>query len=333
MTSRRRYLIAAIAGISIPSVLTAYGREAGLFDFSLSSNRSCITTNITPFSRVPENPILEPSNTGNWDDYVVSFPHVVPGSPNKLYYTGKSSNGDLGVGVAYSKDMIHWSRYENNPILYGNNVTHPQVWREGDRYLMIFQENGAIKLAVSRNGIEWAKRDKNLIFGPNDAQWTSQSISGPGIIKLNKTYHLFYHAGSSFSKTGSKIGHATSTNLKHWKDDPANPILSPSLFGWDSSNLAGPRPFQFDNRLNFLYRGTDDEDQAIGRAVCCDKTWKRTSKSPIFRSGSDREWDGKLVEHVSLAIMDDTLYLFYSGESNEDGETDQIGLATSTWSR
>lgn len=327
MVSRRQLITASAGGAILSGGGLLHAINKGQFDLTLSTT-SCSEIDLSQFERVSANPILNPGASGHWDDYVVSFPHIVPGSPHKLYYVGKSENTGLEVGVAFSEDMIRWTRAEQNPVLSGDNITHPQVWQEEGRYYMVYQSNnGDINLAESHDGIKWLKRDENPIFTSNDAGWTKEPINGPGIIKHRGTYHLFYHAHGGISQTGSKIGHARSTDLLNWADDSANPILSPSLMGWDSSNLAGPRPFLINDRLNFLYRGTSDSGQAIGRAVRCDGAWNRTATSPILMSGSSGQWDEKLVEHVTITTVDDTFYLFYSGEQTGPLETDRIGLA------
>jgi len=128
--------------------------------------------------KYPNNPVLEPGEEGEWDSYEVKALTVV-WDPNERrfigWYEGRGPQG-AGVGVAFSKDGLHWEKYLGNPVLMGDEewekqrglswIGDPYVVHGGPGYLLFYEgqtiEDGKrinrIGLAVSKDGIHWEKR-------------------------------------------------------------------------------------------------------------------------------------------------------------------------------
>lgn len=68
---------------------------------------------------------------------------------------------------------------------------------------------------------EWPDRD--------GAGWRSGSVFNPSPIVVGQTLHLFYRSAPRKESLGSRIGHATYRPATGWVDDPANPVVRPTL--------------------------------------------------------------------------------------------------------
>ena len=65
------------------------------------------------------NPILEPGDFGEWDDYAVFSPKILRlGGGYLMFYNGSKSFNpkEYHVGLAISADGINWEKYSSNPI-------------------------------------------------------------------------------------------------------------------------------------------------------------------------------------------------------------------------
>ena len=68
-----------------------------------------------PFTKHPDNPVLAPSQT--WEGTIVGTPAITRiGTTYYLFYHGFSDGKDRG-GVAYSTNLLNWTKEANNPIL------------------------------------------------------------------------------------------------------------------------------------------------------------------------------------------------------------------------
>src|SRR5690554_1017558 len=68
--------------------------------------------------KVYDEPILSPGKSGSWNDEFVFFCKVEKYKEGYImFYDGKNSNDYERIGMAFSKDLIHWSNFENNPVL------------------------------------------------------------------------------------------------------------------------------------------------------------------------------------------------------------------------
>jgi len=101
------------------------------------------------YSRPYEHPVLEPS-IGMWDSYTVTTPRIFPAKDGFwLSYAGDDETRDFpkGFGLAFSKDLIHWEKYEGNPIfrrgLAGRwddqAIWFPTIYRHRNGLLMLYE--------------------------------------------------------------------------------------------------------------------------------------------------------------------------------------------------
>lgn len=125
--------------------------------------------------------ILMPGEEDAWDAGGVGAPQVIKtDSGYVMYYEGLTKLGDRAVGMANSEDGIHWTKYENNPILMpeldweGTRLHQPRVISLDDGWLMVYRTQnktvgGSMRLglASSSNGIDWTRLNDEPILAPD----------------------------------------------------------------------------------------------------------------------------------------------------------------------
>jgi predicted GH43/DUF377 family glycosyl hydrolase len=177
-------------------------------------------------------PALTAGPKGSWDQGEVEAPTVIwNGTIFSLYFVG--SNGTLAsdVGVAFSKDMIHWREYAHNPILtrgpspYDSYyVKYPSVIYDPPTYKMWYTArasaglvNGTydtIAYATSSDGVHWTKYPGNPVITPStsgkDGFYTGAKY--PNVLKLGGTYVMLL----LFTDGADTISYATSTDGVRW---------------------------------------------------------------------------------------------------------------------
>jgi hypothetical protein len=114
--------------------------------------------------------VLTHGAASNWDALSVGRPSVLhEDGVFKLWYDGrkdlppnapavgvaKSSTSARSVGFATSRDGLHWTKYERNPVL-GHDFGGVDVKRVGDRYVMACESQRGTRLATSADGVTWA---------------------------------------------------------------------------------------------------------------------------------------------------------------------------------
>ena len=232
-------------------------------------------------------PVLTPGPSGSWDSSVVFSPDVVwNGTGFMMYYVGDGSSSLASfrqIGVAFSPDGTHWTKYADNPVighgpgLYDARYTRgPSVILDNGTYKMWYTgETGTnstkpflstIDYATSSDGVHWTKYAKNPVFtgfveyGYTYALW-------PSVVKADGTYLMAFGDGTQY------IGLATSADGVNWRFNNQTDILV-TLGGWHSGVVAYPSLLLVGNSLLLWYAGqassnlTSPYVAGIGYAAC-----------------------------------------------------------------
>ena len=85
-------------------------------------------------------------------------------------------------------------------------IGRPRVCRESGRYLMFytrgFRDHRQLPgYAVSRDGIRWTRRDRNIGITISAGGWDSHMLCYPTIFRYRRTTYMFYN-GNGMGKTG-----------------------------------------------------------------------------------------------------------------------------------
>ncbi len=130
-------------------------------------------------------PVLAAGPSGSWDEGGVQAPSVIwNGTLYLMYYTGANRTFASDIGLASSKDMVHWQKYEGNPILTRTankwdaysvefaSAIHDsalyKMWYTGRQSLQV--PFGSIGYAFSSDGLHWTKYDGNPVITPNNSE-------------------------------------------------------------------------------------------------------------------------------------------------------------------
>jgi hypothetical protein len=127
-------------------------------------------------------------------------------------------------------------------------------------------EPDAIGYATSRDGLTWARHDRNPIFRPDRRNnWEKDRVTGCQVIRQGD-WHLMFYIGFE-DKHRAQIGLARSKDgITDWQRHSANPLIRPGKGKWDGDAVYKPYAI-FDGRQWLLwYNGRRGGTEQIGLA-------------------------------------------------------------------
>jgi len=189
----------------------AQGYEAGVLNVGLAS---CDSNDIAKEWNTFDKPVLSPKDADHqWFEAITQYKsHIirdkerVTGHDFVMYYNAKGINPADSVkaeriGMAFSDDMMHWTRYENNPVLSHNcGITgDPQIQKIGDLYVMFYFKafdpakpyKAYNSFACSRDLIHWYDWEgEDLIYPTED--YDNVYAHKSWVVRWNDvTYHFY----------------------------------------------------------------------------------------------------------------------------------------------
>ena len=148
-------------------------------------------------------PVLKASD----EEYQIGVSSVVNYHQNYFMYYSVRHYPYYNICLATSNDGIHWSKYENNPILNavksweGTGIYSPSVIYDDRKFEMIYMnaEANSFGFAVSNDGIYWTK-NSNPTFTKDDTYNTwANRIAYPNFINVNSELRLYYTGYKNYS--------------------------------------------------------------------------------------------------------------------------------------
>jgi len=193
--------------------------------------------------------LIKPTKNG-WEDDVNRPSVVFQNGAYHMWYTGQF-NGHSAIGYATSPDGIDWKRIKK-PVLEADRpwekvaVMCPSVlWDEADHEFRMWYSGGeqyepdAIGYAVSRDGHHWQKRDVPVFEADPKNWWESYKVTACQVTHRNGWYLMFYIGFRDIDH--AQIGVARSRDgVTGWERLPSNPIISPTVDGWDADACYKP---------------------------------------------------------------------------------------------
>lgn len=236
-------------------------------------------------------PVLDLGEFGTFDEFG-TYPISVIRNGDKIlaYYGGwtrcESVPFNVAIGMAVSNDEGEtFTKVGNGPVLsYSVDepfvISGPKVRIFNDNWYLWYiagkkwmLDNGRpepvykIRMAVSNDGINWIKNNKDLIenkIEENEAQ------ASPDVFFYKGLYHMFFCYRYSFNyrckENGYRIGYAFSEDMIHWIRDDTQTSINISEKGWDSEMVAYPHVFELDGNIYMLYLGNDVGRYGFGLA-------------------------------------------------------------------
>lgn len=236
--------------------------------------------NLFEIKRVSDTSILKLGALGTFDEFG-TYPVSVIRHQDKVraYYAGwtRCESVPFNVAIGYAESVNNGETFDklgDGPILsYSLDepfiLSGPKVRRYNDKWYLFYiagkkwvLDNGKpepvyrIRMAVSDDGLNWTKINKDLIESKveeNEAQ------ASPDVIFYEGKYHMFfsyrYSAGYRGKENGYRIGYASSDDLIEWTRDDAKVGIDISEEGWDSEMISYPHVFELDGSLYMFYLG------------------------------------------------------------------------------
>ena len=186
---------------------------------------------------------------GTWEGEVVSAPSILKhDGMYHMTYTGFDDRhrGMQTIGLATSKDLFHWERYEGNPVYRAPQwaALNPNGWedcrdahiiRHGDEFLMFTMVHtakgeGAIALASSPDLKTWKDHGPAII--------TFEAPESPRVFEHNGTFYMFATSGHGRTLVKTR--------------DPKSNKWEPVPFEWPAPGLwSGWEVVEFEGRTVF----------------------------------------------------------------------------------
>ena len=184
---------------------------------------------IKEWHRADENPVLGPKQPDArefeaktlYKSQIIHDEKETLGWPFVMFYNGKHKNGYERIGMAVSKDMLHWSRYGDSPVIANGEARKngisgdPQIVKIGDVWVMFYfgagwKPRAFDTFACSYDLAHWTKWDGQNLVEPSEA-FDQTYAHKPWVLKWNGVVYHFYCAVGS---AGRVIALATSKDLK-----------------------------------------------------------------------------------------------------------------------
>jgi len=174
----------------------------------------------------PDRPILSIDGAAEWEKDCIYQPWL-------LEYNGKfwdfynAANGSREqMGAAFSNDLLHWTRYEGNPVLpngprgsYDEQFcSDGKVFRDGDHWVMLYfgvGRGGAhIMAAFSRDLLHWTRDPEPLYKAGGHPGGLDRKYAHKVSLVYNPANDTFYMYYCAVGDKGRGIGLLTSRPLK-----------------------------------------------------------------------------------------------------------------------
>jgi sucrose-6-phosphate hydrolase SacC (GH32 family) len=249
---------------------------------------------LTQIINIADKPILELGPTGSFDEFGIYPSSVIKEEREiRLYYAGWSRWESVpfmaSVGLAVSKDNgVSFERYgQGGPILSQSPndpfvISGARIRKFNNKWYLFYlsgrkwipDEHGRmesvykIRLAVSDDGINWHRDNRNIVADVIDAH---ECQAGGDVFYYEGKYHMYfsYHPALDFrnKENGYRIGYAYSDDLVSWMRDDTQAGISLSETGWDSEMQHYPHVFELDGNHYMLYNGNAFGKYGFGLAV------------------------------------------------------------------
>jgi predicted GH43/DUF377 family glycosyl hydrolase len=282
--------------------------------------------------RTAEEPILSPQGKG-WEAAGTFNPAVVVREGKVvMLYRAQDAAGTSRLGYAESADGIHFKR-RDQPVLgpaadyeKDGGVEDPRLVKLGDTYYLTYtgynKKDAQLCLATSRDLIHWKR--EGVILPAYKGRWNVGWTKSGAIVpeKIDGKYWMYF-LGTSADKT-DQTGLARSTDLIHWTEATAMPVLARRAGQFDSRVVEpGPPPVLTSEGIVLIYNGADDKLVYRTGIAVFDRNDPRKlrwrSETPVF--APERQWEkvGQVpnVVFVEGMVQKGSRFLFYYGGADK----------------
>jgi len=300
-----------------------------------------------PFKSVKKsaaNPILtpQPAATGNFESNGAFNPAVIlKDGVFYMFYRAQDKNATSTIGLAVSKDGIHFTKRPEPVIVPDQDYEKPggcedpRIMQVGDTYYLTYTgyhaPNTPTCLATSKDLVHWTKH------GPVLPAKSTAILN----VKVNGKYWAYFG--------DTNIWPAYSDDMLHWTkvDEPA---LKPQDGAWDDSLVeSGPPPIMTKQGILLIHNGNLSEGRSrdLGRQKGRDQVREYATSWALFDKNDPTKliargekpfltvtesWEvwgqvGDVVFTEGMVIKDGKAYLYYGGADT----TVNVAIAEPAW--
>jgi len=297
------------------------------------------------WTRDTDGPILSLGKPGEFDDTHVFAPCVA--KLNDTYYlwysgsTGTVAERVFDLGLATSRDGVHFQKYADNPVFRFGDDKHSiltatllrspdgNVLREDGKLRMWFSSthfaggtgHHALYEASSKDGINWIKPSPPLL----------DHVYAPTILKEGDLYRMWY---TDVSGSPWVMRLATSADGRQWKVHPEL-VLKPEA-EWEQTNLFYPCVLKADG-VYLMWYGSYwsawKNTTAIGLAASLDGIhWYRNPHSPVLKPDPEHPWESNYTTSQSVIRNEDGSFrIWYASRKKPPFVNKYFAINTATW--
>ena len=198
-----------------------------------------------------------------------------------MWFTGQA-RGHSWIGYAVSDDGMHWEPVSDQPVLIserpfeGPSVMNPFViWDEDMQVFRMWYAAGeqyepnVLAYATSKDGIHWDKLPANPIFiGFKEQPYERDRVGACQIVKADGWHYMFY-IGYEDIDTAHICVARSRNGITNWEQLPHNPIVSPTIDGWDGDACYKPSVIRDEenNRWLLWYNGRKGTSEYVGLVI------------------------------------------------------------------
>ncbi len=254
-----------------------------------------------------------------------------PGSAELTLENLEAGVWHLKVDAIDANNQIVYSG-ETNVEIIPNTTTPVQLTLEP-----IQNNTGSIHIivnwGVTPNPTEWNDYGGNPVLTKAGSLYDTYGVALPQVIFEDGIYKMWY-TGLGPSNGIAYVLYATSPDGISWTKYN-NPVLSPSISGWDSKATTIGAIYEEDGSYKMYYNGFSDAHGtwSIGLAVSNDGINWEKHPTPVLE-GIENTWEAQITAG-DVELVGDKYYLYFTGRRNQTQH--KIGLATSfdgiTWTR
>jgi predicted GH43/DUF377 family glycosyl hydrolase len=247
--------------------------------------------NLLNVVNICKKPIFNLGACGTFDEFGTNPISVIRDQDKvRVYYAGWTRcesvpfNAAIGLAISYDNGDS-FTRLGDGPVLsYSPDepflLGSPRIRKYGEKWYLWYVAGKEwlkteskpepvykIRMASSRDGINWIKFGKDIIankLGEHECQ------ACPDVTFQDGKHHMFFSYRHSFNykskEGGYQIGYASSIDMIDWNRCDEVAGMSVSENGWDSTMVSYPHVFLLDGEVYMLYQGNEMGRSGIGLA-------------------------------------------------------------------
>jgi hypothetical protein len=269
------------------------------------------------------NPIFTAEGAGHWDVKIRERGWIMRDNDGyTLWFTGYDGirDGKKQLGLATSRDGIHWTRSPKNPIYGDHWVEDMMVVRFGPKYYMFAEgehDNHAVML-TSADGVDWkwhGELDVRLADGKRPAP---KPCGTPTVWHepASHTWYLFYERGDK----GVWLAKSTDIDSRVWTNVRDEAVLKLGPGEYDKDMIALDHVFRHGDAYFAIYHGSsgDAEPRTWNTDIARSTDlvhWEKYPHNPIVDNNKSSGQVVKVGNELRLYTMHDQIDLYESEPS------------------